>query len=87
MAETLTVVREGACHTSILNMNDEEVILSLPVVVLEECDVQNKAIHVETFVAQRAVTEESTLRELRKRIRTDHLNDQERRSTMNICEY
>jgi hypothetical protein len=87
MAETLTVVREGGCLTSLLNMIYEEVSLSLPVVVLEECDVQNNAIRVETFVAQEAVAEESRLRELRKRIRTDHLNDQERRSIMNICEY
>ena len=87
MAETLTVVREGGCLTSILNMNDEEVSVSLPVVTLEECDVQSNAIRVEMFVAQGAVTKESRLRELRKRIRTDHLNDKERRAIMTICEY
>jgi len=38
IAETLTVVRDGGCLTSILNMNDEEVSLPLPVVELEECE-------------------------------------------------
>lgn len=87
MAETLTVVREGGCLTSILNMNDEEVSVTLPVVNLEECETEVKAIEVDNFIAQGAVTREDRLRELRKRIRTDHLNDQERRSIMNICEY
>jgi len=31
--------------------------------------------------------QEDGLRELWKRIQTDHLNDQERRTVMNICEY
>lgn len=61
--------------------------LSLPVVDLEESDIQNNAIHVDTFLAHGAVTQEVRLQELRKRIRTDHLNDQERGSTMKICEY
>jgi hypothetical protein len=87
IAETLTVVRGGGCLTSILSMNDEEVNLSLPVVDLAECDIQNNAIHVDTFLAQGAVTWEVRLQELRKRIWTDHLNDQERWSIMNICEY
>jgi hypothetical protein len=87
MAETLTVVREGGCLTSILNMNDEEVSLPLPTVELEECKIENNAIQVDTFVAHGAVTPEGRLRELRKRIRTDHLNDRERRAVMNISEH
>ena len=87
MAETLTAVREGGCLTSILNMNDEDVSLSLPIVDLEECEIESNTIQVDTFVAQGAITREDRLRELRQRIRTDHLNDQERRAIMNICEY
>jgi hypothetical protein len=87
MAETLTVVREGGCLTSILNMNDEEVSVTLPIVDLEECEIENNAMQIDNFIAEGAVTREDRLRELRKRIRTDHLNDYERRAIMNICEY
>ena len=87
MAETLTVVGEGGCLTSILKMNDEEISLSLPIVDLEECEIETNTIQVDTSVAQGAVTREDRLRELRRRIRTDHLNEQERRAIMNICEY
>jgi hypothetical protein len=77
VAEILTVVLEGGRLASILNMNDEEVNLSLTVVDLEECDVQTSVTHLDTFLAQGAVTQEVTLRELRKIIRTNHWNDQE----------
>jgi len=39
------------------------------------------------FLVQGAVTSEDGLPELRQRIRTDHLNDQERRAIMSICVY
>jgi hypothetical protein len=68
-------------------MNYEEISLSLPIVDLEEFEIETNTIQVDTFVAQGAATQEDRLRELRKRIRTDHLNDQERRAIMNICEY
>jgi len=87
IAETLTVVRDGGCLTSILNMNDEEVSLLLPVVELEECEGEFNTIQVDTFTAQGVVSREDRLRQLRKRIRTDHLNNQEKRAIMNICEY
>jgi len=67
-------------------MNDE-VSVSLPIVDLEECKIETNRIQVDTFIAQEAVMREDRLRELQKRIRTDHLNDQERRAIMNICEY
>ena len=69
-----------------LNMN-AEFSLFLPIVDLEECEIETNTIQVDTFVAQGAVAREGRLRELRKKIRTDHLNDQERRAVMNICEY
>ena len=87
MAETLTVVRDGGSLSSILNMNDEEVSLSLPRAELEECDSECNTIQVDTFIGQGAVSWEDRLQDLRKRIRTDHLNDQERRAIMNICEH
>jgi len=70
MAETLTVVREGGCLTSILNMNDEDVSLSLPLVNLEECNIEDKAIEEDMFLVQGAVTREDMLPELRQRIRS-----------------
>ena len=86
MVQDLTVVREGGFLTSILNMNDEEVSLSLPIADLEECEIETNPTQVVNFVAQGAVTREDRLRGLRKRIRTDHLNEQEKRVIMNICE-
>ena len=59
-------------------MNDEEVSLSLPILELEEFDSEFNTIQVDTFLAQGAVSREDWLQELRKRIRTDHLNDQEK---------
>ena len=73
--------------TSILNANDEEVSVTLPTAILEEGEIEINATKVDNFVVQRAVSWEDRLRELQKRIRTDHLNDQERRTIMNICEY
>jgi hypothetical protein len=55
MAKTLTVIREGKCLTSILNMNDE-VSVSLPIVDLEECEFETNTVQVANFVAQGAVT-------------------------------
>jgi hypothetical protein len=68
-------------------MNDEEVSLPLPVVELEECKGEFNTIQADTFVAQVAISREDRLPELRKRIRTDHLNNQEKRAIMNICGY
>jgi hypothetical protein len=64
MAETLTGVREGGCLTSLLNMNDEQVSLSLLVVGPEECEIGSNAIQVDTFVEQGAITRDVRLREL-----------------------
>jgi len=61
-------------------MNDEEVSVSFPIVDLEENEIETNAIQVDNFVAQGAVTREDRLRELRYRIRTDHLNDFEKKS-------
>ena len=69
MTETLTAVREERCLTSILNVNDEEVSLSLPVVDLEECEIESNTIQVDNFVVQGAIMWEGRLRELRARIR------------------
>jgi len=86
MAVILTVVQGRGCLTIILNMSDE-VSVSLPIVDLEDCEIETNTIQVDTFVTQGAVTWEDRLRELQKRIWTDHLNNQERRAIMNICEY
>jgi hypothetical protein len=53
---------------------------------VEEYDIENNSIHA-AFVAQGAVTQEGMLRQLRERIRTDHLSNHEERSLMHICEH
>ena len=85
MAASLTVLGEGGCFNSIWNMNDE-VSVSLRVVDLEECEIETNPTHVDNFVTQGTVRLVDGLRELRKRIRADHLNDHERRAITNICE-
>jgi len=52
-----------------------------------ECKIETNTVQMDNFIAQGAVTQEDRLQELRKRIRTNHLNDQKRRAFMNICEY
>jgi hypothetical protein len=54
---------------------------------LGECELETNALEVGNVIVHGAVTREDRLREVRKRIRTDHLNDQERRAILNICEY
>jgi len=44
---------------------------------LEECEIETNPIQVDNFVAQGTITLVDRLRELRKKIRIDHLNDQE----------
>jgi hypothetical protein len=42
------------CLTSILNMNDEEISLSLTLEDLVECEIETNTIHVGTFVGTRS---------------------------------
>ena len=51
IAETLSLVRDGECLTSIINMNDEEGSLPLPVVELEECEGEFDTIEIDKFIA------------------------------------
>jgi hypothetical protein len=65
MAETLAVLREGGCLNRIWNMN-YEVTVSLPIVDIEECEIETKPTQVVNFVARGTVTLVDRLRELRK---------------------
>jgi hypothetical protein len=67
-------------------MNDEEEEISLPTVDLEQCDTETSGLHVGTINTQTEISIEDRLYELRKKLRTDHLNDEERRSLTRICE-
>jgi hypothetical protein len=67
-------------------MNDEEEEITLPMADFEQCDIETLGLHVGTINMQTEISIESRLRELRKKLRTDHLNDEERRSVMRICE-
>jgi hypothetical protein len=84
VADTLTVVQQGSCLTSIVNTNDEEIKIALPTVKLDPYEVD--AAHIRSINTQRAEGTEHRVRELRERVRTDHMTDVERRSIMRICE-
>jgi hypothetical protein len=86
IARTLTRVRQGACLTSTVNLNDEEEEISLPTVDLEQCDTETFGLHVGTINTQTEIPIEVRLCELRNKLWTDHLNDEERRSVTRICE-
>jgi coenzyme F420-reducing hydrogenase gamma subunit len=51
-------------------MNGEYMSFSLPLVNLEECNIEDKATEVDMFLVQGAVTREDKLPELRQRILT-----------------
>jgi hypothetical protein len=77
VAETLATVREGTYPASILNTNDREMKVSLPIVGLEVYLEETTQI---TVVSNAEIHRtEVRLRELRERIRTEHLSEVERR--------
>jgi hypothetical protein len=77
VADTLTVVQEGSCLTSIVNTNDEEIKIDFPTVKLDPYEME--VTHIRSVNTQRAEGTEHRVRELRERVRTDHMNDVERR--------
>jgi hypothetical protein len=64
-AGTLTIVREGTCLTSIVNMNDKEEDVALPIVDLEQCDTETSGLLVGTVNTQTEISTKDRLRELR----------------------
>jgi hypothetical protein len=84
IAETLVTVREGTFLTSILNTNDQEIKISLPKVGLEDYQEETAQITVISNAGTHSTADR--VRELRKRIRVEHLNDAESRSIVRICE-
>jgi hypothetical protein len=84
MAESLTREIEGACITSIVNTLEEDVTIDAPIVELEEIEehIQSEAM----IFATTLVEDETRLSKLRKELRTDHLNSEERVSLVRICE-
>jgi hypothetical protein len=60
-------------------MNDEEEEITLPTVDFERCDTETLGLHIGTIDTQMEVSIEDRLCELRKKLRMDHLNDEERR--------
>jgi hypothetical protein len=65
-------------------MNEETVEVTLPVVSLEEC--RTDAIRVGTLQTRKEATQPDRIRDISARIRTDHMNDEERRLILMICE-
>jgi hypothetical protein len=84
IAATVTAVREGACLTSVVNLNGSEVTVTLPAIKLEQCETESR--HVGTINTRGDVAVGDRSRELGSNIRTDHMNDEERRSLLRICE-
>jgi hypothetical protein len=77
VAEMLTTVREGTCPASILNTNDREMKVSLPVVGLE--GYQEETTQITVVNNEEIHRTEVRLLKLRERIRTEHLSEVERR--------
>jgi hypothetical protein len=63
-------------------MSDKEIEITMPTVNLEHCEAETTLIG--TINSQDVI--DDRLRELGGKIRTDHLNDEERRSVLRICE-
>jgi hypothetical protein len=84
MAESFTREIGGACITSVVNTLEEDVTLDALLVELEEIGVP---IHSEAMIFATMIAEDETrLSKLRKELRTDHLNSEERISLIIICE-
>jgi hypothetical protein len=84
MAASLTREIEGACKTSIVNTLDKDTTIDAPLVELEEIE---EPIRSEAMIfATTLVEDEARLSKLRKKLRTDHLNIEERVSLIRICE-
>jgi hypothetical protein len=58
----------------------------LPIVDLEQFDTETLGLQVGTINTQTELSIENGLRELRKKLGRDHLNDEERLSVKRICE-
>jgi hypothetical protein len=65
-------------------MNDTEIEVALPSIKLEHCETQ--PLNIGILNTQKEIAIENRLRELRKRLRTDHLNNEERGSVLRTCE-
>jgi hypothetical protein len=65
-------------------MNEVETDVSLPVLTLEPCDTDTKLIGIAE--AEGHVANMGRLRELNRKLRTEHLNGQERIPLLKICE-
>jgi energy-coupling factor transporter ATP-binding protein EcfA2 len=83
VADTLTVVQQRTCLTSIVNTIDEEIKIGLPTVKLDPYEID--AAQIKTVSTHGIEETEHRIRELGSMIRTDHMNDVERRSIMRIC--
>jgi hypothetical protein len=82
--KSLTREIGGACITSIVNTLEEDVTLDTPFVELEEIE---EPIHSEAMIFTTMIVEDETrLSKLRKELRTDDLNSEERVSLIRICE-
>jgi hypothetical protein len=63
VARAITVIREGSCISTVVIMNEEMVEITLPMIRLQECDLE--ITQVRTILAQRKTTSPGRLRELR----------------------
>jgi hypothetical protein len=84
LAESLTKEVNGCCVTSIVNTLDEDVTIDPPQVELEEVETDDDETVI--IFATLVVEDTNRLSKLRRELRTDHLNGEERVSLIKICE-
>ena len=84
MAESLTEEINGYCVTSIVNTLEKEITIDPPLVELEE--IEKESDDAALIFSSSEVETNDRLSKLRTELRTDHLNDEERRSLVKICE-
>jgi hypothetical protein len=76
----LLLPNQGTCLTSVVNTNEEEIKLGLPTVKLEPYEID--AAQIRTVSTHGIEETEHRISELRSMIRTEHMNDVQRRSIM-----
>jgi hypothetical protein len=84
LAESITKGINGTCITSMINTLESEVTIDALQVDLEKLD---ELIKAEAMIfATTLIEDENRLSKLRKQLRTEHLNGEERISLIRICE-
>ena len=84
LAESLTKKVNGFCVTSIVNMLEVDITIDSPHVELEE--IENDPDDTALIFSNSVIEDSTRLHKLHDKLRTDHLNSEERVSLIKMCE-